>query len=100
MDVFVVMEYIMCEDYYYGYNEYLRSIYGTYEEAKLYVDNLLDKKKYDGKNENPFIQIICMKLGNTEKEVLFDSTEDNSENEETVIFSLTPAKIYTSEDLK
>ena len=82
MNVFVVMKMIICDDYYYGYNENLDVIYGTFEEAKKYVDDfLLTNKRFNGLNRNPFIKIIRMELGNnTNKEIVFDSMEEEDDS--------------------
>ena len=77
MDLFVVILYLLCDDHFYGYNEYLRKIYPTFEEAKKYVDSyLLKSKEYDGKSGNPFVEIVGMKWGETNKETLFSSKSD------------------------
>lgn len=75
MDIFIIMEFILCEDYYYGYDERLHSVYSSFEEAKLFVDTFSDTKKkfYNGKDA--FIRIFSMKIGSKKRVLLFDSTK-------------------------
>jgi hypothetical protein len=74
-DVFIVMRFYPCEDHYYGYNQALHSVYMTFDEAKACVDAfLVTNTNFSGENGDPFIQIIKMQLGNTEEEIVFDST--------------------------
>lgn len=88
MDVFIVMEYYMCADHYYGYNEVLRSVWGSFEEAKVMVDSLL-LKTYDDETDDdednhltcddedkhrPYLEISRTQIGSTTKrEVLYSS---------------------------
>ena len=74
MDLFVVIYYIECDDYYYGYNQRLQNIFPAFDQAKQYVDSYLLKfVDCDGKSGNPFIEIIGMKWGETNTELLFSS---------------------------
>ena len=50
MDVYIVKQYNMCDDYYYGYNEKLFSVCGSIEEAKVMVDTLLLENGYYATN--------------------------------------------------
>lgn len=69
MEVFIIMEFILCNVYF--YNEHLHSVYGSFEEAKTMVDTLLViNKKRAGE---VLIQIIRMEIGNTKREILFSS---------------------------
>ena len=77
MEVFIIMEFIFCDDRFYGYNEHLHSIYGSFEEAKTMVDTLLVRNKewaeWIEEDHTNFIRIIRMEIGNTKQEILFDS---------------------------
>ena len=81
MDVYIVMQYNMCDDYYYGYNEKLLSVCGSFEEAKVMVDTLLLEYGYYGTNydkdkHRPFLEISQTQIGfTTEREVLYTSME-------------------------
>lgn len=73
-DIFVVMEYIECDDHYYGYKESLHSIYNTFGEAKAFLDAyLIENKERNEKYGSPPIQIIQMKIANRERIVVFES---------------------------
>lgn len=75
LDIFIIMEFRLCDDYYYGYNEHLHSVFSSLEEAKTMFDKLLlIQEKWDEDDGN-FIQIIRMKIGNTKKEIIFDSSK-------------------------
>jgi len=65
MDIFIIMEFILCEDYYYGYDERLHSVYGPYEDAKTIADTFSDTKR-----------IFSMKMGSKKRVLLFDSQEN------------------------
>jgi hypothetical protein len=80
MEVFVVMQFNSCDDDFYGYNQHLVSIFPTYKDAKKYVDIfLLENKHFNKDNKDyisygrPFIRIIKMEFGGTNKEIVFDS---------------------------
>ncbi len=76
MDVFIVMEYYMCADHYYGYNENLRSVCGSFEEAKVMVDSLLLKTDDDEDKHRSYLEISRTQIGSTTKrEVLYTSIE-------------------------
>ena len=76
-DVFAVLHYHACFDYYYGYMEHLYSVYPSWEKAKESMDSFLaeaekeGKERYDGVDWEPFITIVQMKWGDTEQKVLF-----------------------------
>lgn len=80
MDVFVVMIFTQCEDRYYGYKENMDGCYGTFEEAKTSVDEISYKmEQYATKYvDDSFIQIIRMKMGDKQKEIVFDSNNKNA----------------------
>lgn len=74
MDLFVIILYVQCDDYYYGYNKNLLRIYPTFEEAKQYVGTyLLERDDFDGVSGNPYIEIVGMKWGDCKEETLFSS---------------------------
>ena len=76
MDVFIVMEYYMCADHYYGYNENLRSVCGSFEEAKVMVVSLLLKTDDDEDKHRSYLEISRTQIGSTTKrEVLYTSIE-------------------------
>ena len=82
-DLFVVMRYDICDDNFYGYNENLDRIFGSFEEAKTYVDTLMIKNPnwFDGLDNNSFIHIILMTMGEKRQEILYrtDPPEDDEE---------------------
>jgi hypothetical protein len=72
MDVFAVLSYYIVDDPYYGYRENLDCIFGSFEEAKVHVDQKISGSdqffkrqyaKYDGLDDNPYIKIVKLKLG-------------------------------------
>uniref|UniRef100_A0A6C0HS39 Uncharacterized protein n=1 Tax=viral metagenome TaxID=1070528 RepID=A0A6C0HS39_9ZZZZ len=78
MEVFVVMQFNSCDDDFYRYD--LVSIFPTYKDAKKYVDTFLSENKHFNKDNKdyisygrPFIRIIKMEFGGTNKEIVFDS---------------------------
>ena len=75
MEVFIIQTFYVCEDHYYGYNESLTCVYGTFEEAHDAVSKIANDKKYpcDGEEYRPFLQIVKMTLGNEKQEIVFDS---------------------------
>lgn len=82
MDLFIELHYHQCDDYYYGYNEKLITIYESFDKAKKSIDSFLDNLKpfrdgsilkYDGKDGNPYILIVKMKMGESNQETLFSS---------------------------
>ena len=80
MEVFVVMKFILCDDDFYGYNQHLVCIFSTYKDAKDYVDTFLLENKHFNKDDKdymsygcPFVRIIKMECGGTNKEIVFDS---------------------------
>ena len=83
MEVFIIITFYICDDHYYGYNESLTCVYGTFEEANDAVKKITYDKggilRYDGEEHNPFLQIIKMTLGHEKQEIVFDSrsTEPN-----------------------
>ena len=34
LDIFIIMEFRLCDDYYYGYNEHLHSVFSSLEKSK------------------------------------------------------------------
>ena len=40
MEVFIILTFYICDDYYYGYNESLTCVYGTLEEAHAAVNKI------------------------------------------------------------
>ena len=50
MEVFIILTFYVCEDHYYGYNESLTCVYGTFEEANEAVSKIANDKRlpYDG----------------------------------------------------
>lgn len=78
MDVFIVMEFIPCDDPCYGYGEYLRSVCGSIDEAKAMLETTLQDYAVFGKYgvDGSFLQIIRMQMGNTKKEVIYDTQND------------------------
>jgi hypothetical protein len=75
MEVFIVITFYVCDDHFYGYNESLTCVYGTFEEATEYVQKITNdsRLRYDGEEKNPFLQIIKMTLGHEKQEIVFDS---------------------------
>jgi hypothetical protein len=78
MEVFIVMEFNICFDHHYGYNENLLSVWGSFNEAKahilkLYPDDVQEEGEvYKRPNVcDCFLQIIRMNMGSTEKEILY-----------------------------
>lgn len=77
MDVFLVNEFILCDDPYYGYNAYLRGVCGSFNDAKAMLDAIISHNY--GENEifgrygedGSFARINRMKIGSTESEVLY-----------------------------
>lgn len=91
MDVLVIVEFTESGDHCYGYNEYLDSVYSTFEEAKISLDTRIArydgkhgnfKISFDGMNGNPFLEIILMKMGDSDRNVVFktNSRQDRGEN--------------------
>jgi hypothetical protein len=77
MDIFAVMIFIECEDRYYGYTKELHSVYRTFEEARTFVDTYLATNKYcGGKRGDDYLEIIRMKFGDTNKEVVYNSLKE------------------------
>ena len=78
-DIFIVFDHYECDDPYYGYNEYLNSVYSSFEKAKESVDSFLktknDIRQYDGVDGEPFITIVQMKLGDSKKNELYNTTD-------------------------
>ena len=75
-DVFIVFDHYECDDPYYGYNEYLRCVYSSFEKAKESVDSFLEKNRpYDGVDGEPFITIVQMKLGYSKRNELYNTTD-------------------------
>ena len=85
-NVFVVLHYTACDDYCYGYMEFLKSVHSSFEKAKESVDSFLEKNEkeplpngyiqpYDGVGWEPFITIVQMKLGYTERIILYNTTD-------------------------
>lgn len=76
-DVFIVFDHYECDDPYYGYNEYLRCVYSSFEKAKESVDSFLEKEdvKYDGVDGEPFLTIVQMKLGYSKRNELYNTTD-------------------------
>lgn len=87
MEVFVVMDFILCDDRFYGYNQHLLSIFLTYDHAKSFVDSYLLERKYYNKNDKdfdsygcPFIRIIKKDIGGTSNEIMYDSMDLNEKS--------------------
>ena len=78
-DVFIVFDHYECDDPYYGYNEYLRCVYSSFEKAKESVDSFLEKYKdhpsYDGVDGEPFLTIVQMKFGDSKQNELYNTTD-------------------------
>ena len=81
------MDFILCDDDFYGYNQHLLSIFLTYEDAKIFVDSyLLENQYYNEKHEDfnsygsPFVRIIKMDVGGTNKEIMYDSMDLNEKS--------------------
>ena len=79
------MNFNLCDDPHYGYREELLSVSGSFDEAKAMLDaHILECYGKDGecKDEvferygeyNCFSQIIRMQMGNSEKEILYDTS--------------------------
>jgi hypothetical protein len=77
MELFIIIEFNLCDDPFYGYNEHLHSIHLDFDYAKNVVDSLLKKhdKYIESSYEEYFIRIIKMEIGNTKQVIVFDSTE-------------------------
>lgn len=75
MEVFIILTFYICDDYYYGYNESLTCVYGTLEEAHAAVNKIAcdSRSPYDGEEHHPFLRIIKMTLGEEKQEIVFDS---------------------------
>ena len=76
--MFAVLHHHACDDYY--YDESLCSIHPTWEQAKDSVDSFLvqnekEQEPYDGVDGEPFITIVQMKWGDTERKVLYNTTD-------------------------
>ena len=79
-DVFAVLHYDACDDYFYGYMESLYSVHPSFEKAKESVDSFLEKYKnefqpFDGVDWDSFITIVQMKWGGSERIVLYNTTD-------------------------
>lgn len=63
MKLFVVLTYFLCDDPYYGYNEYLHSVYDTFANAQVKTNSLLQEQAnvYDG--IDGYVTIVEMTLG-------------------------------------
>jgi hypothetical protein len=89
MDVFIVMEFNLCDDQHYGYIENLLSVCGSFDEAKAMLDaRILENARfleYYGEEEqddhSSFSQIIRMQMGNSVKEILYDTSVPIKKNE-------------------
>ena len=92
MNVFIVINFNLCDDPYYGYREDLLSVSGSFDEAKAMLDaHILESYGEDGVCEdevferygeyNCFSQIIRMQMGNSEKEILYDTSVPIKKNE-------------------
>ena len=83
MDVFIVMEFNLCDDHYYGFRENLLNVCGSFDEAKAVLDARI--LKYYGEDEmndhNSFSRIIRMQMGNTVKEILYDTSVPRKKKE-------------------
>ena len=86
------MNFDLCDDPHYGYREMLLSVSGSFDEAKAMLDaHILECYGKDGecKDEvferygeyNCFSQIIRMQMGNSEKEILYDTSVPTKKNE-------------------
>ena len=81
MDIFVIFCYNSCDDMHYGYTEEFVMALETFEKAKERVQKIMTKPRpwsnkvptYDGEKGNPFIHIVRIKMGDIEKEIVFDS---------------------------
>uniref|UniRef100_A0A6C0IBT6 Uncharacterized protein n=1 Tax=viral metagenome TaxID=1070528 RepID=A0A6C0IBT6_9ZZZZ len=80
MEIFIIITFYICDDHYYGYNESLTCVYGTFEEANEAVQKITNDSRirYDGKEHHPFLQIVKMTLGNEKQEIVFDSRSTES----------------------
>lgn len=75
-DVFIVFDHYECDDPYYGYNESLNSVHSSFEKAKELVDSFLEENEpYDGVDGEPFITIVQMKLGDSKRNELYNTTD-------------------------
>lgn len=83
MEVFVLILFVPCDDYYghYTYVENLNGVYSSFEEAKLVVDKMVIENEnenpnwpYDGGEYYNFLRIIKMTLGDQKKEIVYDSS--------------------------
>jgi hypothetical protein len=89
MDVFIVMEFNLCDDQHYGYIENLLSVCGSFDEAKAMLDaRILENARfleyYGGEEQDDhssFSQIIRMQMGNSVKEILYDTSVPIKKNE-------------------
>ncbi len=94
MDVFIVMEFIMCDDYFYGYNENLLSVCASFDDAKDFLDAYIfkynrvdsdDDEEYGrgryGDENSCFSQIIRMQMGDDGKEILYDTSQPIKDDE-------------------
>lgn len=86
MDLFVIREQIACDDVYYGWKQYVYRIYDSLETAKQgvyeYVVTLQgNEEPFDGKNHEPFIQIVQMKIGSSGETVVMDTRKPEHRKE-------------------
>lgn len=81
MEIFVIIEFIPVDDNYYGYKQLTHSFYDTFEKAKEKVEEMINNsgkwaKKYCGYKGFPFIEIVKMKMGETEKEIIYSTMKE------------------------
>ena len=83
MDVFIVMEFNLCDDPHYGYIENLLSVCGSFDEAKAMLDaRILENYGEEEQDDhNSFSQIIRMQMGNSMKEILYDTSVPIKKND-------------------
>ena len=83
MNVFIVMNFNLCDDPHYGYIENLLSVCGSFDEAKAMLDAHI--WEYYGEDEiddhSSFSQIIRMQMGNSVNEILYDTSVPIKKNE-------------------
>ena len=77
------MEFNLCDDPHYGYIENLLSVCGSFDEAKAMLDaHILEcYGEEEQEDHSSFSQIIRMQMGNSVKEILYDTSVPIKKNE-------------------